>query len=80
MTETLEQYHFFPLIGRPKCTGCGQYEGVALRLGPTGYSCGTSFEHLPTCPRLRCAHGVLWKDDCETCEAEKRELWQDSNR
>lgn len=61
--------HFFPLTGKKPCPDCGQPEGVQLNISSTGYSVGSGFEHKPECPQLRCIHGVLWADDCDTCNA-----------
>ena len=60
--------HFFPMTGKPPCSHCGQPEGVILNVSETGFSCGSGHEHEPECPALRCPHGVVWLEECPTCE------------
>lgn len=62
--------HFFPMSDLPTCPHCAQPQGVQLEVNATGYSCRTTFQHLPTCLLLRCPHGVLWREDCAACDAE----------
>lgn len=66
-------YHFHPIPGKPPCPGCQQPEGVVLHIGYRGYSVTSGFEHKPECPALRCPHGVLWINECSTCEADRVE-------
>lgn len=62
---------FFPLRGKPPCPVCQQPEGVELHVGETGWSVTQTFQHKPECLKLRCPHGVLWRDDCSACDAER---------
>jgi hypothetical protein len=64
--------HSFPLTGRDPCKSCGGGCVVRLDVSPTGYSVGTDFDHLDSCPETMCPHGFKWKDsgDCAQCEAE----------
>ena len=51
------------------CEKCGGPHVATFSVGRTGYSCGSGHKCAPECPTLRCAHGVLWAEDCPACDA-----------
>lgn len=69
----LRQNYFFPMTSRPACKHCAEPEGVQLTVDPDGYSVTSGYQHKPECPALRCPHGVLWTEDCATCDADRAE-------
>ncbi len=60
------------LPGMSRCKDCDGINQVELKVWSNGYSVGSRHKHEPSCPRLRCPHGVLWADldDCAVCTAE----------
>lgn len=66
----LGNYHAIIPNMKP-CEKCGGPHVATFSVGKSGYSCGSGHKCLPECPTLRCAHGVLWAEVCETCEDEQ---------
>jgi hypothetical protein len=65
-----EQVYRFPLPGMAPCERCKGSAVVELRLhsGGTGYSVGSTHDHVPTCLAVVCQHGVPYSNVCDTCE------------
>lgn len=71
--KTGDRFHVRVVLTQYKpCEKCGGPQCAAFDVGPSGYSAGTEYKHDPSCPALRCEHGVLWAEDCEKCDENER--------
>lgn len=68
-----ERFHVRVVLSNYKpCEKCGGPQCAVFEAGLGGYSAGTEYRHDPSCPALRCEHGVLWAEDCDKCEENER--------
>lgn len=58
--------------GCDPCKHCGGKAAVHLDVGRTGFGCGGTHIHALDCSSLSCEHGVVWREDCDVCEAARK--------